>query len=122
MPWFKVDDQLAFHRKALIAGNSAMGLWVRAGSWCANQLNDGHVPDHVVPTLGTKVQAKRLVDAGLWRREPEGYSFHDWGAWQPTREEVEKRRAEGAERVRQWRAAQEKRKDRLRSVGDRDDR
>lgn len=33
MSWFKVDDHLAFHRKTLAAGNEAMGLWVRAGSW-----------------------------------------------------------------------------------------
>lgn len=121
MPWFKVDDQLAFHRKALVAGNPAMGLWVRAGSWCANQLNDGHVPDHVIPTLGTRAQAKRLVDAGLWCQEPDGYHFHDWGTWQPTKAEVEKRRAEGAERIKEWRKAQQDRKNRLRSVGDNDD-
>lgn len=122
MPWFKVDDQLAFHRKALMAGNAAMGLWVRAGSWCANQLNDGKVPDGVVPTLGTRVQAKKLVEAGLWCKEADGFRFHDWPQWQPTKAEVEKRRAEGAERIRQWRAAQQGKRDRLRSIGDPDDR
>jgi hypothetical protein len=118
MPWFKVDDQLAFHRKTLLAGNAAMGLWVRAGSWCSQQLNDGCIPDDLVTSLGTRTQADRLVKAGLWRKKIDGYEFHDWDSWQPTRAEVEKRRAEGAERVRQWR---EDRRRRLRSVGDHDD-
>lgn len=121
MPWFKVDDQLAFHRKVLAAGNAAMGLWVRAGAWCSQQSNDGLVPDDLLPSMGTRHQAERLVSAGLWSRETGGYRFHDWPAWQPTKAEVDKRRAEGAERVRQWRAAQENRKNSLRSVGDRDD-
>ena len=33
--WFKVDDNLALHPKVLGAGNAAMGMWVRAGSWSA---------------------------------------------------------------------------------------
>ena len=33
MPWFNVDDGFAFHRKAVRAGNAAIGLWTRAGSW-----------------------------------------------------------------------------------------
>ncbi len=121
MPWFKVDDQLAFHRKALMAGNAAMGLWVRAGSWAAQQLTDGIIPDDLLSSLGSRYQADRLVKAGLWEREPGGYRFVNWHEWQPTRAEVEKRRADGAERLRQWRAAQEGRKRGLRSIGGPDD-
>ena len=57
MPWFKVDDNLAFHHKVVAAGNAAMGLWVRAGAMCAQQLTDGFVPDHMVNTLGSKALA-----------------------------------------------------------------
>ena len=83
MPWFKVDDGFAVHPKALKAGNAACGLWVRAGSWSMQQLTDGFIPDHVLPTLGTKAEAKRLVDAGLWERAVTGYVFHEWEwGWQ----------------------------------------
>lgn len=92
MPWFRVDDQLAFHRKALFAGNAAMGLWVRAGSWSAQFLTDGSIPSAIVRSLGSKKQAEKLVEAGLWCKEPDGYSFHQWAAWQPRRPDPDKQR------------------------------
>lgn len=82
-----------------------MGLWVRAGSWSMQHMTDGRIPKDALRTMGTRGQAERLVKAGLWHVEPDGYSFHDWSTWQPTKEQVEKRRAEGARRLREWRAA-----------------
>lgn len=105
MVWFKVDDTLAFHAKVMAAGNPAMGLWVRAGAWCAQMLTDGRVPTHVARSLGTARQAKALVDAGLWETAPEGYVFHDWSAdeRQPTREQVENKREQWREKKRRQR-------------------
>jgi len=103
IPWFKVDDGFAVHPKALKAGNAACGLWVRAGSWCMQQLTDGFVPDHALPTLGTAKEADRLVDAGLWERGVNGYMFHEWDVRQPSREQVETDRAEAAKRQREAR-------------------
>src|SRR5918998_333508 len=96
MTWFKVDDTLAFHHKTVAAGVSAMGLWVRAGSWCAQTLTDGFVPEHMVPALadGDASLAGSLVEAGLWRRVKGGYTFHEWARHQPLG-----RRREG-----EWRA------------------
>ena len=99
MPWFKVDDNLAFHAKVVAAGNAAMGMWVRAGSWSAQQLTDGFVPDHMVPALGDKRQAQRLVAVGLWTQESDGYRFHEWMDRQPSREQVEAERAAARERM-----------------------
>lgn len=99
MVWFKVDDNLAFHHKAMAAGNPAIGMWVRAGSFCAQQLTDGFVPDHMVPTLGTKALAAKLVAAGLWHRVRNGFQFHEWETYQPTKSEVEKKRAEARDRM-----------------------
>lgn len=85
MTWFKVDDKLAMHPKVIGAGNVSIGLWVRAGSWSAANGTDGLVPMAVVTALGaTRAQADRLVKAGLWHREPDGYRFHDWHMYQPT--------------------------------------
>lgn len=111
MVWFKVDDTLPFHAKVVAAGNPAMGLWVRAGAWSAQQLTDGFIPDHMIDALGTKGQANRLAIVGLWRRgEREGVSgfeFHQWNedGRQPTRESVEKERSEARERMRKAREA-----------------
>jgi hypothetical protein len=78
MPYFGVDDGFAFHRKALRAGNAAIGLWTRAGSWCNQQLTDGFVPSDMVEVLGTEAQAARLVSSGLWLEADGGYQFHEW--------------------------------------------
>lgn len=108
MPWFKVDDTLAFHGKVVSAGNGAMGLWVRAGSWSMQQLTDGFVPHQIARQLGTRNEAKRLVDAGLWDEKDDGYLFHEWSQRQPSRAKVHSDREANAERLRKWR---EKNKD-----------
>jgi hypothetical protein len=89
--WFKVDDSFAFHSKAVAAGAS-LALWVRAGSWCAQQLTDGFIPLHMVSVLGTPKAAARLVDVGLWEEVEGGFAFHDWSDYQPLRAEVEHKR------------------------------
>jgi hypothetical protein len=93
MPWFRVDDNLALHTKVLAAGNGAMGLWVRAGSWSMQQLTDGRIPAQVARQLGTRAEASRLVKAGLWFETGDGYEFHEWVGRQPSALDV-KRAAE----------------------------
>lgn len=88
MPWFRVDDNLAFHAKTVAAGNAAMGLWVRAGAWAMQQLTDGHVPRHMAQQMGTRGEIRRLVDSGLWVETDEGYRFHEWGERQPSKADV----------------------------------
>lgn len=108
MPWFNVDDGFAFHRKAVLAGNSAIGLWARAGSWCAKELTDGFVPDHMVPTMGTRHQADKLVRSGLWQRDDlrGGFQFHEWSedGRNPTRADVLKKREQAADKKRRQRS------------------
>lgn len=107
MPWFNVDDGFAFHRKTVRAGNAAVGLWVRAGSWCAKELTDGFVPDHMIRTMGTVKQAERLVAAGLWVRDDdrEGFQFHQYAedGRNFSREVVLKKREQAAEKKRRQR-------------------
>ncbi len=105
MTWFKVDDNLAFHPKVLAAGNAAMGLWVRAGSWSAQQLTDGRIPDSILLSLGTVKQAESLARVGLWTRAEGAWQFHGWSdvGRQPTRATVEAERAASAERQRKHR-------------------
>jgi hypothetical protein len=102
MPYFRVDDQLAFHPKAIAAGNAALGLWVRAGSWCAAHVTQGALPTHMVRTLGAQRRdAEKLVSVGLWTRTEDGYEFKDWADYQWTKEQVEAKRE--ADRIRQSR-------------------
>lgn len=109
MVWFKVDDSLHSHVKAMRAGEAALGLWTLAGSWCAAQLTDGWIPAYAALRLTPRAAelAAELVRAGLWtpdtRDGEEGWQFHEWGEYQPTRESVTARRQADADRRARWR-------------------
>lgn len=66
MPWFKIDDKAHSHPKFMRAGNAALGLWLRCGSYAAQHLTEGIVPGVVAQLYGTATQAKKLIKAGLW--------------------------------------------------------
>jgi hypothetical protein len=85
VPWFKVDDQLATHPKVARAGLAAMGLWVKAGSWSARHLTDGHIPTEMLAVFGARRHhAEALVKAGLWHEDMDGWRFKDWAEYQPS--------------------------------------
>ena len=100
MPWFKVDDKLHDHRKARSAGKSAMGVWVLAGSWSADNLTDGFVPVSILPRWGNSRDAAKLCEVGLWHPDTQdgeqGWRFHEWTERQPTRAQKMAERAERA--------------------------
>lgn len=102
----RLDDHFWAHPKVLNCSDGAIALWARALSWVGFQLTDGFVPHQCLRLLrGRKRDADRLVEAGLWvRGECDGqlgYWFHDFTDWNnaATREEVEKRRKRGHDRV-----------------------
>jgi hypothetical protein len=109
--WFKVDDRFHSHPKvlALRAGQheeTAIALWVKAGSWCASNLTDGAVPTYVLNTLvrrNAEKAAAELVRVGLWETADDGFRFRSWDEYQPTKDAVESRRRKNAEKVATWR-------------------
>jgi len=109
--WFKVDDNLHSHKKATKAGVEAMGLWVLAGSWAADQLTDGWVPNYMAQRwAGNSAKlAARLVSVGLWTAGEHdgdsGWWFHQWAERQPARADVEAKRVDARERMRQARSS-----------------
>lgn len=94
MTWFKVDDQFWAHPKVILLSDSAIALWVKAGTWSAQHLTDGHVPVGALRLLqAQRRHADELVQAGLWLcHHDDGWLFHQWSEWQPTRAEVLERR------------------------------
>lgn len=111
MPWFKVDDKLHDHRKVRTLGVSAIGLWTLAGSWSADNLEDGFVPDAVCARWDKNYRALagRLVDAGLWsvaeKQGEQGWQFHNWDEFQPTRDKVVAEREAAKERQKKRRVS-----------------
>ena len=105
MAWFRIDDHLYSHPKWIGASKGSRALWASAGSWSAGQLLDGFVPASVLPILGgNRREATELVEAGLWAVDTDGWRFHDWQDYQPTRRAVMDKRRKDAERIADWRA------------------
>lgn len=109
MAWFKVDDGLHSSRKLMSipkrARFAAIGLWTVAGSWAADELTDGHVPEYMVSSWGAPPSAPAaLVGAGLWEHVSGGYLFCNWHEYQPSKQDVDAERAASRERMRELRA------------------
>jgi hypothetical protein len=103
MTWFPVDDkahsQDAFRR----VGLEGCGLYAMAGSYCCDQLTDGHVPQWFVTDRRATKAAQRLVDAGLWWVDEAGdYRFDVW-PHSVTRSVVEAKRKANREQLSRWR-------------------
>lgn len=108
MPWFKVDDSFYGHPKRAGVSLSALGLWTLAGCWAAQQLSDGFVPRNVLPLLGGRARdADELVTAHLWDVKDDGWQFHDWAEYQPSRVKVMADRETERERKRRGRTTQQ---------------
>jgi hypothetical protein len=102
MSWFRVDDKFAFHPKAIRAGNEAVGVWVRVGSWSSDQMTDGAIPGDVALVIanGNQSVLDQLVTAGLLVRDGLGYHMHDFLDWNPSAKQVKRQRKADAERKR----------------------
>jgi len=97
--WGKIDDKLWGSPKWLATGPRARALWVSALSWSMDQLTDGVIPSHVLPVLGgSRRDAGDLCRSGLWEEHPEGWVFHDWADYQPSKARILAEREAAAER------------------------
>ncbi|MGW5616225.1 hypothetical protein [Streptomyces sp. NPDC003877] len=119
MAWFKIDDGFHCHPKVFAAGTPAVGLYVRCGSWAAQQVTDGIVPKHVAKMYGTPRMIKALIDAGLWHQkghdcescpqlDANSYAIHQYLERNPSRVETELARKSKSERQQRWREGKRK--------------
>lgn len=103
MVWGKMDDK--FHRNKKVRklrnmgarGREALGVWAFWWSWC---LDDPSL-DGVVPLEELNKDELRSAELlcsdlhegrGLWVRVQRGFLFHDFHAYNPTKEQVEHKR------------------------------
>jgi len=98
MPWFKLDDGFYDNPKVARAGNSAIGLWVRAATWSAKHLTDGHIPADVMRSLGTTAQAAQLEAIRMVVHVNGEYIIPDWLDYNPSAEQVRAERKAARER------------------------
>jgi hypothetical protein len=117
MPWFKIDDKAHSHPKFMRAGNAALGLWLRCGSYSAQHLTEGIVPGVIAQLYGTAPQAAKLVKTGLWHQHGHDcdrcpqpgdgdYVIHDFfeGGRNTTRAQYEANKQSAADRAAKSRA------------------
>ena len=98
MAWFKIDDGFWCHPKIVGMSAEAVALWVKAGTWCSQQLTDGVVPKKSLGMFSATVEAaQELVSDGLWIEQDGVYVFHDWFDYQPSAYEVASLREKRAE-------------------------
>lgn len=104
MTWGKMDDK--FHRNPKVralrqtrGGRAALGTWVYWWSWCLDDPEfAGVVPANELSNAEEKC-AELLVQVGLWDRIDVGYRFHDFHNYNPTKSQIEAKRAADRERV-----------------------
>lgn len=94
MSWLKLDDQIAFHRKVLGAGNEAFGCWVRMAAQSAQELLDGKVPraTAMAIALGNTALLETLCTVGLLDHDGDDYRIHDFLDYNPSAKQVRKLR------------------------------
>lgn len=98
MAWFKVDDGFYTSQKVMriprSIRNEAIGAWVLIGTWSADKMADGVIPHWVIDNFDVRNEVVEvLIDSGLWVDNGEGVTYHDWCEYQPTREQLEEKRA-----------------------------
>ena len=97
----KLDDTWCESESVLLAGPLAAHLHLCALSWCNRNLTDGRLPRGVLRRLADlddpEIEAKRLVDARMWRETETGWEIVDYLDTQPSREHVLHVRKERAE-------------------------
>lgn len=123
MVWVRVDDHFDEHEKIVGVGPLGLALYVAGLCFCNRNLTDGFIPAPKARSLmdwhgiglfepkglggplhgaDGETVAGWLVAAGLWEEVDGGYQVHDYGEYQPSREQVVAERKAAAERQRKW--------------------
>lgn len=103
MVWFKIDDKFHSHPKVVAAGNAAVGLFCRLGSWSSDHSTDGVIPADIVRLLGKRKEIDGLLASNLLKKCDNSYIIPDFLAFNPSAETVQAKRAASAERQRKAR-------------------
>ena len=108
--WVRIDDGLVDHPKVLSAGAllgrygvaRALAVYIEGLTYAGRKLTDGALLTAVVRQFKTDPRplavAKVLTDVGLWEVTPNGFQVHDYHDFNPSADEVKKKRAKDRHR------------------------
>lgn len=97
LAWVRLDTAFPRNHKLLALlggreGHRAAVVYVCGLAYAGEQGTDGFIPREALGLLhGRLLDARRLVDAGLWHAEAGGWLINDWREYQPSTEETELR-------------------------------
>ncbi len=114
MVWLRLEDNMLDHpkwRRAIrLAGDDALGVWIRLVSWCSRNLTDGAIPADMVEEVaetkgdrGRRRALEALISSSLVARDEHGAcTIVDYLERNPSRSDVraERDRRAQAERLR----------------------
>jgi hypothetical protein len=107
VPWVRLDDRFPTHRKVALLSDRAFRLYVSALCWSSENLTEGHITERELPLVarirGPKAIARELETAGLWDRDDDGWTVHDYLEYNPSRARVKEDREANAARQQAYR-------------------
>ena len=93
MTWARLDDGFWRNEKVIACPDAALGLHVRAISYCADQRTEGRISKAALLILRAKPsRVAELVDAGLWDEIDGDYAVHDFLKYNPSVAESDSKR------------------------------
>jgi hypothetical protein len=112
--WQKFSDRARESKKVRQSSCAAIVLWWAAGNYCSEHGTDGFVAKEdmkdVFRPIGRRfnheVAARECVDSGLLIDHGTHFEVHDYLEYNPTREQVNERKAHDAKRAANYRARQ----------------
>ena len=114
MPWGRLDDRANGNAKLLALSDSAWRMWGCGLIYCQFNLTNGFILSHAIQTFGVRARNKEAIAEELcsvlvpgkgpcWEKTAGGYQVHDYLDWNESREQIEKDRAVGRERLERFR-------------------
>ena len=88
MPWLRLDDTFAEHRKIVALKRADRWTWVELLTYCARQTNGGRIPHGITDVLRwvTPAFLDQCTAIGLIDKQPDGtLTIHDWDDYNPLR-------------------------------------
>ena len=98
MSWVRLECSFPRNPKVLdlvhAKGFRAVTAYIAGLAYSGEHGLDGFLPESALPYLhATTATASQLVAVGLWDPQHGGWDIHDWADYQPTSEQVERRKA-----------------------------
>lgn len=98
LPWIRLDTAMPDNPKILhlidghAQGRSAAFVWVCSLTYAGKHGTDGFITKSALSRInGRAIDARLLVEAGLWKDEGIGWSINGWAEFQESNDETQAR-------------------------------